>query len=201
MYTLFSGLYKHLTQKEEYYVIILGLDNAGKTTLLEKIKSIFSGTPGIPPEKIAPTVGLNIGKISLADGRSRLNFWDLGGQRDLRSLWEKYYAESHGVVFVIDSGDAERLEECRVAFEKIITSDTTEGVPIIVLANKQDLPNSLKVHEIKEVFNRIALRLGARESAVRGVSALTGENVKEAVEWLADRIQRNRQHRPPVFRQ
>lgn len=58
--------------------------------------------------------------------------------------------------------------------EKIITSETTEGVPIIVLANKQDLPNSLKVHEIKEVFNRIALRLGARESSVRGVSALTG---------------------------
>lgn len=95
MYTLLSGLYKYLTQKEDYYVIILGLDNAGKTvglrlleqnvfneqslelvrcfgnqTLLEKIKSIFSGTPGVPPDKIAPTVGLNSAS-SKAPKRSR----------------------------------------------------------------------------------------------------------------------------------
>lgn len=59
MYTLLSGWYKYLTQKEEYYVLVLGLDNAGKTTLLERIKSIYSGQPGLPPHKITPTIGLN----------------------------------------------------------------------------------------------------------------------------------------------
>ncbi len=141
-----------------------------------------------------------VGKIELANV-GNINFWDLGGQRALQTLWEKYYKECHGILFLIDSGDKERLEECRIAFEKIVTSDQTEGVPIIMLANKQDLPDAMKVHEIKEIFNRIALRLGARDSTVRGVSALTGDGVQESIEWLTTRIERNKINRPPVFTQ
>jgi ADP-ribosylation factor related protein 1 len=95
MYTLLSGLYKQYTQKEEFnsihltntQVIILGLDNAGKTTLLERIKHIFLGA-GLDPSRIAPTVGLNIGKVDI--GSHRLNFWDLGGQASLKRIWTKY---------------------------------------------------------------------------------------------------------------
>ncbi len=141
-----------------------------------------------------------VGKVELANV-GNINFWDLGGQRDLQTLWEKYYKECHGILFLIDSGDKERLEECRIAFEKIVTSDQTEGVPIIMVANKQDLPDAMKVHEIKEIFNRIALRLGARDSTVRGVSALTGDGVQESIEWLTTRIERNKINRPPVFTQ
>ncbi|GBC21350.2 ADP-ribosylation factor-related protein 1-like [Rhizophagus irregularis DAOM 181602=DAOM 197198] len=198
MYTLLSGLHEYLTRREEFYVIILGLDNAGKTTLLERIKSIFLGVVGLSPNRIAPTVGLNIGKIDI--NRARLNFWDLGGQRDLHGIWEKYYSECHAIVFVVDSTDKERIEECKEIFEKIITNDDVEGVPILMLANKQDLPNSLKVEEIKEIFNKIALKLGARDSRVLPISALEGTGVREAVDWLFVRIQRNKQNRPPTFK-
>ncbi|ORX88605.1 P-loop containing nucleoside triphosphate hydrolase protein [Basidiobolus meristosporus CBS 931.73] len=187
-----------MTRTEEYYVIILGLDNAGKTTLLEKIKNVFTGSRGLAPEKIAPTVGLNIGKIVI--GKTRVNFWDLGGQRDLRTLWEKYYKECHGIVFVVDSTDSSRLQECREAFESMVAHDSTEGVPVIMLANKQDLPNALKVEEIKEIFNKIALSLDARDSKVMPISALNGEGVKEAIDWLHFRLERNVENRPPVLR-
>ncbi|KND02990.1 small GTP-binding protein domain [Spizellomyces punctatus DAOM BR117] len=198
MYTLITGLYKQWTQKEEFYVIILGLDNAGKTTLLERIKSIYLGVAGLPPEKIAPTVGLNIGKVEI--NNTRLNFWDLGGQRELHSIWEKYYSECHAIVFVVDATDKERIEEVKETFETVITNDTVEGVPVLMLANKQDVPSALKVHEIKEIFNPIALRLGARDSKVLPVSALKGDGVQEAVDWLFVRLQRNRTNRPPIFR-
>ncbi|RIB09786.1 ADP-ribosylation factor family-domain-containing protein [Gigaspora rosea] len=198
MYTLLSGFHKYLTRREEYYIVILGLDNAGKTTLLERIKSIFLGVLGLSPDRIAPTVGLNIGKIDV--NRSRLNFWDLGGQRELHGIWEKYYSECHAIIFVVDSTDKERIEECKEIFEKIITNEEVEGVPVLMLANKQDLPNSLKVEEIKEIFNKIALKLGARDSRVLPISALEGEGVREAIDWLCLRLQRNKQNRPPIFK-
>ncbi|KAI8802398.1 ADP-ribosylation factor family-domain-containing protein [Cladochytrium replicatum] len=195
MFTLLSGLYAQYTRKDEYFVIILGLDNAGKTTLLEKIKSIFLNVAGIPPDKIVPTVGLNLANVDI--GGVRLKFWDLGGQRELRSIWDKYYSECHGIVFVIDATDPERLDEVQEAFETVITNDSVEGVPVLMLANKQDVESALKVHEIKEKFNKIAVKLGARDSKVLPVSALTGSGVREAVDWLLLRLQRNKNNRPP----
>ncbi|XP_061146910.1 ADP-ribosylation factor-related protein 1 isoform X2 [Syngnathus typhle] len=138
MYTLLSGFYKYMFQKDEYCILILGLDNAGKTTFLEQTKTKFSKNyKGMNLSKITSTVGLNIGTIDV--GKARLMFWDLGGQEELQSLWDKYYAESHGVIYVIDSTDEERLSESKEAFEKMISSDVLEGVPLLVLANKQDV--------------------------------------------------------------
>ncbi|OAJ39960.1 hypothetical protein BDEG_23751 [Batrachochytrium dendrobatidis JEL423] len=124
MYTLVSGLYKKYTQRQEFFVIILGLDNAGKTTLLERIKSIYNGVPGLSSENIGPTVGLNIGKVDVKN--VRLNFWDLGGQRELRSIWEKYYSECHAIVFVVDSTDRVRIEEVQATLDKVIHNETIE---------------------------------------------------------------------------
>ncbi|XP_036099970.1 ADP-ribosylation factor-related protein 1 isoform X1 [Molossus molossus] len=138
MYTLLSGLYKYVFQKDEYCVLILGLDNAGKTTFLEQSKTRFSKNyKGMSLSKITTTVGLNIGTVDV--GKARLMFWDLGGQEELQSLWDKYYAECHGVIYVIDSTDEGRLPESKRAFEKMVTSEALDGVPILVLANKQDV--------------------------------------------------------------
>nr|XP_040131522.1 ADP-ribosylation factor-related protein 1 isoform X6 [Ictidomys tridecemlineatus] len=149
MYTLLSGLYKYMFQKDEYCILILGLDNAGKTTFLEQSKTRFNKQyKGMSLSKITTTVGLNIGTVDV--GKTRLMFWDLGGQEELQSLWDKgldvclqlsspssrkhpsrsspwgctcyltvapeYYAECHGVIYVIDSTDEERLSESKQAF-------------------------------------------------------------------------------------
>ncbi|KAF7248728.1 ADP-ribosylation factor-related protein 1 [Varanus komodoensis] len=138
MYTLLSGLYKYMFRRDEYCILILGLDNAGKTTFLEQTKTRFNrNCKGMSLSKITTTVGLNIGTIDV--GKARLMFWDLGGQEELQSLWDKYYAESHGVIYVIDSTDEERLSESKRAFERVVTSEVLEGVPLLVLANKQDV--------------------------------------------------------------
>lgn len=139
MYTLLSGFYRALTQKEEFSVLILGLDNAGKTTFLESAKTTFTqGYRGINPSKITATVGLNIGNIQ-TDGVV-LNFWDLGGQEELQALWDKYYAECHAVIYTVDSNDRERIQESKKTFDTMISNEYLKGVPLLVLANKQDLP-------------------------------------------------------------
>jgi len=190
MYHLLTGLVKHLTRKEEFNVIILGLDNAGKTTFLEKVKDTFSDVPGISADKIAPTIGQNIGRITLSS--SVLQFWDLGGQRDIRSIWPKYYADCHAVCFVIDSTDRDRLAECWEIFGKIVADDRVEGIPTLVLANKQDAENSSPVEEIKETFHKHVVRLNVSEAAVLPLSALKGDGVREAVDWLFLRVQNSR---------
>lgn len=122
MYTLLHGLYKYLVQKDEYFILILGLDNAGKTvfileycdfrgydtrnsirffqTYLEAAKTKFTKNyKGMNPSKITTTVGLNIGKIDIA-GVS-FNFWDLGGQEELQSLWDKVINNKINTLYIV----------------------------------------------------------------------------------------------------
>ncbi|NXR09530.1 ARFRP protein, partial [Semnornis frantzii] len=173
MYTLLSGLYKYMFQRDEYCILILGLDNAGKTTFLEQTKTRFNKNyKGMSLSKITTTVGLNIGTIDV--GKTRLMFWDLGGQEELQALWDKYYAESHGVIYVIDSTDEERLSESKRAFEKMITSEALEGVPILVLANKQDVETCLSIPDIKTAFSDCIIKIGKRDCLTQACSALTG---------------------------
>ncbi|KAH8865708.1 ADP-ribosylation factor-related protein 1 [Schistosoma japonicum] len=143
MYTLLHGFWHYLSQKNEFSVLILGLDGAGKTTYLERAKINFvPNYKSIPMQKITTTVGLNIGYIEV--GGIRLKFWDLGGQEELQSLWDKYYAESNGVIYVIDSADSDRFNESRNAFDKMVRNPVLEGVPLLVLANKQDMQGGNK---------------------------------------------------------
>ncbi|XP_074262888.1 ADP-ribosylation factor-related protein 1 isoform X1 [Saimiri boliviensis] len=173
MFTLLSGLYKYIFQKDEYCILILGLDNAGKTTFLEQSKTRFNKNyKGMSLSKITTTVGLNIGTVDV--GKARLMFWDLGGQEELQSLWDKYYAECHGVIYVIDSTDEERLAESKQAFEKVVTSEALCGVPVLVLANKQDVETSLSIPDIKTAFSDCTGKIGRRDCLTQACSALTG---------------------------
>ncbi|XP_060524559.1 ADP-ribosylation factor-related protein 1 isoform X1 [Cylas formicarius] len=196
MYTLLSGFYRYITQKDEYCVLILGLDNAGKTTYLEVAKTkLLKNYKAIHPTKITTTVGLNIGKIDI--GGMRLNFWDLGGQSELQSLWDKYYEESHAVIYIVDSSDRDQINESKEIFDKMIANENLQGVPLLVLANKQDLPDCMGVREVKPIFNKNAHLIGKRDCMVMPVSALTGEGVDEGIRWLVDCIKRNSFIRPP----
>ncbi|KAF9490660.1 P-loop containing nucleoside triphosphate hydrolase protein [Pleurotus eryngii] len=150
MYHLLRGLHEYLTRKEEFTVLIIGLDGAGKTTFLEHIKTLYNDVPGLTPDKIAPTVGQNTGKITLPS--TILQFWDLGGQRGIRNIWHRYYDDCHAVVYVIDADDRERLSEGWEVFDSVLSSPQILGVPLLLLANKQDSPHSLSVEEIRHDY-------------------------------------------------
>ena len=116
---------------------MIGLDYSGKTTLLEKIKSKFGRLPAIPPEKIPPTIGMNLARIQYA-GHTVI-VWDLGGQIKMRNIWENYYDDANAIIFVVDSTDIARLEEAKLAYEAVCDNDNVSRTPIYIFANKQDL--------------------------------------------------------------
>eukprot|EP01147_Barroeca_monosierra_P011282 gene11282-3321_t len=191
MFTLLSGLWQRWHQKQEFYVLIIGLDAAGKTTLLEKIKETFISSYPKGRKRIAPTV---VGRIPLSD--FRLVFWDVGGQADLHELWHNYYREAHGIIYVIDSVDYPRLSDSKEVFDEVLTTRVLDGVPILILCNKKDHPSAAPVQDVKQVFNQSAHKLGLRDCKLQSVSALTGDQIKESITWLAERMQRN-PNRPP----
>lgn len=196
MFTLLRGLWKYIFQRDEYYILILGLDNAGKTTLLEQIKRKYSTKPykGMAFEKIGPTVGMNIGTCDMKSDVMVL--WDLGGQEEIQSLWDKYYTECHGIIYVIDASDLQRLEESHKCFEKMIISCELDSAPLLVLANKQDKPGAVQADSVKEVFNRSAGKIGKRDCMLHEISALTGSGISEGLDWMLQCVKRNH-YRPP----
>jgi len=212
MFALLTGFFQWLFSKTELQILIIGLDHAGKTTMLEQMKGLFQKSANrIPVDKIPPTVGLNIGRMEI--NNCRVIFWDLGGQVALRSIWDKYYSEAHGLIFVIDSADVDRFEEAKAAMEAIVDHPELAGVPLLVCANKQDLPTARSFEEIETFFQisnegaaRYALTLGdsvgapstssanassssmgrRREKKLQPISALTCAGIETGIRWLVD---------------
>ncbi|XP_074603679.1 ADP-ribosylation factor related protein 1 [Brevipalpus obovatus] len=196
MFSLIYGFWKYLFRKDEFYVLILGLDNAGKTTFLEQTKIKFNRNyKGVNLDKITTTVGLNIGKIDYKN--IVINFWDLGGQQELQSLWDKYYSESHGIIYVIDSADLERIEDSKSSFENVIQNEQLEGLPLLIVANKQDLPEALSLERIKSIFQSSEELIGKRDFNYLSASALKSEGIQDGIDWMTDRIKENITLRPP----
>ncbi|KAJ2744671.1 low-affinity phosphate transporter [Coemansia sp. BCRC 34301] len=196
MYTLVSGAYRYFTRQDEYNVLMLGLDGAGKTTLLEKIKHTYTGVPGMPPSRIQPTVGVNIGKIHMK--RVLLKFLDLGGQPDLQGIWASYFEDSHAIVYVIDSCNGDRIDEAKDALTRLVAAPELDSVPVLVLANKCDLPAARSLAQMKEVVNSMADFMDSRDVRVMDSSGLSGTGVQMAVDWLYSRIIENRANKPPI---
>lgn len=222
MFSLIYNVWRLLFRKEEYQVVLLGLDNAGKTTFLEQAKTkLIPGYTGVNLSRITSTVGLNIGRLDTAG--IRVNFWDLGGQSDLQCLWDKYYSESHAVIYIVDSDDPGRLEDSKAAYDKMIKNETLTGVPVLLVSNKMDSSTALRLERIKEIFQS-DVSISNRNSSVNNcpdedtsqeprrrssssycrdwhavaVSALTGEGVVESINWIANCVKRNRDLRPPI---
>ncbi|CAH0481503.1 unnamed protein product [Peronospora belbahrii] len=195
MFSFFWGLWDYLFSKAELHLLIVGLDDAGKTTLLEQVKGIFGKKPGIPLEKIPPTVGLNIARVDIR--RSRIICWDLGGQERLRAIWNKYYSESHGIVFVIDSANDRRFQEAKETLHAMLSNSELSGVPLLVLANKMDLVDARNV-------NFITGMLGLEEHhgtmASYSICALTTEGIEGAMNWLVDAVKSSDRfyHKSPI---
>ena len=126
------------------------------------------------------------------------NIWDVGGQDKTRPLWRSYTRCTDAIIFVVDSADSDRLEEARLELLKIAKLTERYSVPILVLANKQDLPGALELV-------RLERELGLKELgrnvgwAVRSCCGVTGEGLEEAFTGLQELIMRKRRagSRPP----
>ncbi|KAK0425315.1 hypothetical protein QR680_009140 [Steinernema hermaphroditum] len=191
MYTLTYGIVSQMLKKEDFFVVIVGLDNAGKTTFLEQTKMKFThGYKMMNPAKITSTVGMNIGKIEYRN--IRLNFWDLGGQEGLHSLWDKYFPDSNALIFVIDSSDEERFKEAHAAFERVMSNEYVQQIPVLVVCNKSDLEVDIDdgttsgVDDLRRLFSADPRHHG--EMAVMSVSSLDGLNVDRCIRWLVNSL-------------
>merc|ERR1712083_1195017 len=132
---LLSILKKMKKDEKEARILMLGLDNAGKTTVLKKLSDEDIST-------IMPTQGFNI--KSLVHEGFKLNVWDIGGQKTIRAYWSNYFEASDALVYVIDSSDSRRLEESGAELKELLAEDKLANVPILIYANKQDLGQAVK---------------------------------------------------------
>lgn len=187
MYSLLYGLWEYLFKKGNYFVLILGLDNSGKTTFLEHARcNLNKNYKHIDLNRIASTVGLNVGKID-TDGVI-LNFWDLGGQKELQLLWDKYFLEAHAIIWVIDSSDRDRLNESIEAFNNIIKNELLDNLPLLFVINKQDIQTAMKPNEIINAFHDSLDMIGDRRFLSIPISALKGNGINESIGWIAAQV-------------
>lgn len=156
-------------------IVMLGLDAAGKTTILYKIKlnEIVS---------TIPTIGFNVETVSPVKGVT-FTVWDIGGQDKIRPLWKHYFNNTEGLVYVVDSNDRERILESREELFGILNSDEMRGVPVVVIANKQDLPNALSTSKVADLMS--LHKLTSRKWYIQAACATTGEGIFEAMKELS----------------
>eukprot|EP00695_Tsukubamonas_globosa_P003164 TRINITY_DN497_c0_g1_i1.p1 TRINITY_DN497_c0_g1~~TRINITY_DN497_c0_g1_i1.p1 ORF type:complete len:205 (+),score=83.38 TRINITY_DN497_c0_g1_i1:75-617(+) len=162
---------------KEARILILGLDNSGKTSCLKKLSDEDIS-------HISPTQGFNI--KSIMHDSFKLNVWDIGGQKSIRPYWRNYFEQTDGLVFVIDSADRKRLEESGVELNLLLEEEQLARVPLLILANKQDLLNALPAKEIAEGLSLHSIR--DREWQIQPCSAKTGDGLGTAMEWLVKAI-------------
>ena len=127
----------------EVRMCVLGLDNAGKTTILKALSHEEI-------QHVMPTQGFNV--KTLTSDNFKFNVWDLGGQKAIRTHWKNYYEKLDCLIFVVDSADRMRMDECGEELQSLLEEDKLAGVPILIYANKQDLINALPVDEIEEML-------------------------------------------------
>ena len=143
---LLSLLRKLKRSDSEARILVLGLDNAGKTTILKKLSEEDI-------THVMPTQGFNI--KSLVHEGFKLNVWDIGGQKSIRPYWRNYFDNTDALVYVIDSADRQRVEEAGEELGKLLQEDKMGGIPLMVFANKQDLLNALTADEVSFTPTRL----------------------------------------------
>ncbi|KAK7404092.1 ADP-ribosylation factor, Arf Arf6 [Neonectria magnoliae] len=162
---------------KEMRLLMLGLDAAGKTTILYKLKLGQDVTT-------IPTVGFNVETVTYKN--VKFNVWDVGGQDKIRPLWRHYFSGTQGLIFVIDSCDRNRMEEARQELHRIINDREMKDSLLLVFANKQDIKEAMSPQEVTE-----ALQLSKLKDKVWYVvpsCATTGEGLLEGLAWLSNNV-------------
>jgi len=172
---LLSGLFG----KKEMRILMVGLDAAGKTTILYKLKLGEIVTT-------IPTIGFNVETVEYKN--ISFTVWDVGGQDKIRPLWRHYFQNTQGIIFVVDSNDRERVSEAREELQRMLNEDELRDALLLVFANKQDLPNAMNAAEITDKLGLHGLR--QRTWYIQAACATSGDGLYEGLEWLATNIKR-----------
>ncbi|XP_019615026.1 PREDICTED: ADP-ribosylation factor-like protein 4C [Branchiostoma belcheri] len=182
-----SSLLHRVPGFKPLHIVMLGLDSAGKTTVLYRLKlGEFVNA--------LPTVSFNTEHIRFkgeVGNNMVFKVWDVGGQEKLRPLWRPYTRGTDGIVFVVDSVDKERLDEARTEIFRVARYTEHQGVPILIFANKQDLPGALSVQEVEETLSVSDIRT-TNLCHVQPTCAIIGEGLTEGLEALYQMIKKRR---------
>ncbi|XP_069991466.1 ADP-ribosylation factor-like protein 5B [Penaeus vannamei] len=162
---------------DEHKIVMVGLDNAGKTTILYQL---------LMNEVVhtSPTIGSNVEEVVWKN----LHFimWDLGGQESLRSAWNTYYTNTEFVILVIDSTDRERLSITREELYKMLAHEELSRAAVLIYANKQDVKGSMSAAEISRLLNLTSIK--KHKWQIQGCCALTGEGLYQGLEWIGSTL-------------
>ncbi|KAJ7667507.1 ADP-ribosylation factor family-domain-containing protein [Mycena polygramma] len=162
---LLTIIRKNRQKEKEMRILFLGLDNAGKTTILKKLN-------GEDILSVSPTLGFNI--KTFAHGNYTLNIWDVGGQRTLRPYWRNYFEQTDALVM--------RMKDCKEELHSLLLEDRLAGASLLVFANKQDLQGSMTDVEIRDALDLRSIK--SHHWKIWSCSAVTGENLVTGLDWV-----------------
>ena len=175
---LLSKIIEFFTKnRNNFKIIILGIQNAGKTTILYRL-SLGQLV------KTTPTIGSNVEELTY--NNVKFQAWDLGGQESTRTVWDVYYMNTDAVVFVIDSQDDEYFEESKAEFHKLLKNSNLKNAILLIFANKQDLPGAKPVNQIIEDYELNTIK--NHMWFIQPCSAVKGEGLINGIKWLSEQL-------------
>lgn len=171
-----TKVWTRLIGKQDRKIVMVGLDAAGKTTVLYqmKLQEVLM---------TIPTIGFNVETVEYRN--LRLTVWDIGGQDRIRSLWKHYFMGAHAVIFVLDSSDRERVNEAKEELWGLLRDPELEQAACLILANKQDLPDAMSTKEVAEQLGLHDLRFKGQYHVQAASAANGGEGIYEGLDWLS----------------
>lgn len=172
-----SGVFNRLFGKKQVRILMVGLDAAGKTTILYKLKLGEIVTT-------IPTIGFNVETVEYKN--ICFTVWDVGGQNKIRLLWRHYFQNSQGLIFVVDSNDRERIGEAQEELQNMLIEEELRDAVLLVIANKQDLPNSMNAAELTDKLQLNTLR--NRHWYIQAACATQGTGLYEGLDWLSNEL-------------
>ncbi len=168
-----------LFQKKNATILMVGLDAAGKTTILLKLK--LNET-----KETVPTIGFNVETVEYKN--VKFHVWDVGGQEKLRQLWKHYYEGANAIIFVIDSNDRDRMNVAKAELDRLLQDPMLSAATLLVLCNKQDLPHRLTPAQIVDILNLRNEAGPSRKWFAQGCCAHSGEGLFEGLDWLCSHL-------------
>ncbi|XP_052349422.1 ADP-ribosylation factor-like protein 6 isoform X1 [Oncorhynchus keta] len=198
-------------KKKEVNVLCLGLDNSGKTTIINQLKpsnqSLFGPLSDdwkhvsqvkTQTQDIVPTIGFNIEKFK----SSSLSFtvFDMSGQSRYRNLWEHYYKESHAIIFVIDSGDQLRMVVAKEELDTLLNHQDIRSrrLPVLFFANKSDLREAMSLVKVSQLL--CLENIKDKPWHICASNAVKGEGLLEGVDWLQEQIAQSYQNNEDLIK-